>query len=165
MNDQFVIELLGKKHQRQNFDCGELSLNQFLKEFARQNNEKGLGRTFVIIVPETTEVLGYYTLSSSSIEFDSIPEKLPRYPTPTVLLGRLAVDRSARGLGLGELLLLDALRRAVQIANEVGIYAVEVVALNESAKAFYLKYEFEETISDPFHLYIPIKTIRELGLA
>lgn len=164
MNDTFVIEPLSRKHQRQDFDCGEQSLDQFLKEFARQNNEKGLGRTYVIILAETTKVLGYYTISSSSIEFDSVPERLPKYPIPTVLIGRLAVDRSVRGHGLGELLLLDAFRRAVQIADEIGIYAIEVVALNEAARNFYKKFGFEETSADPFHLYIPMKTIRRLNL-
>ena len=105
----FVIQHLGRQHQRESFDCGEESLNEFLQKYARQNSTKGFGRTFVAVLPGQTEVLGYYTLSSGRISFEIIPEKVPRYPIPTVHLGRLAVDLKMQGQRLGELLLIDAL--------------------------------------------------------
>lgn len=164
MKLDFVIELLGKQHQKENFDCGEESLNQFLKKYARQNQEKGFGRTFVAILPNKKEVLGYYTLSAGSITFEIIPEKLPRYPIPTAHLGRLATDLTMRGQGLGELLLIDALERTVLVAEKVGIYAVELFALTENAKKFYLKYGFIALKDDDKHLYLPIETLRKSGL-
>lgn len=164
MKFDFVVEPLGKKHQRQNFDCGEESLDIFLKNYAHQNSEKGLGKTFVAVRRGETEVFGYYTLSSGGISFDIVPENLTRYPIPTVHLGRLAVDMRAKGQGLGEFLLLDALRRTLLAAEELGIYAVDVFALNSSAKSFYLRYGFIELKDDDHHLYLSMSTARKLGL-
>jgi len=164
MKLEFIIEPLDKSHQRENFDCGEISLNDFLRKYARQNAERGLGRTFVAVLPGEKRVLGYYTLSSGSIAFDAVPEKLPRYPIPVAHLGRLAVDSSMRGQGLGELLLIDALERTVIISGEFGIYAVELFALTGRAKQFYLKYGFVSLKDDDKHLYLPVKTIIQSGL-
>jgi GNAT superfamily N-acetyltransferase len=164
MTNNLKIELLTKNHDRTNFDCGEESLDTFLKKFARQNDERGLGKTFVITEPESSEVLGFYTLSSSSVLSENVPENLPRYPVPVAHLGRLAVDRKAKGNGLGEVLLIDAFRRVLSIANQFGIYAIEVFALNENAKKFYLKYGFAPLQDDEFHLYLPIKIIKKLNL-
>lgn len=165
MTLEFVIESLSKKHRRDNFDCGEESLNQFLQKYARQNSEKGFGRTFVAVLPDEFEVLGYYTLSSGSVSFEIIPEKLPRYPIPIVHLGRLAVDLKIRGQRLGELLLIDALQRIVLVAGELGIYAIELYALTDNAKKFYLRYGFIELKDDTKHLYLPIETLKKSGLA
>jgi len=164
MNLQFVIQPLGKQHKRENFDCGEESLNEFLQKYARQNSTRGFGRTFVAVLPGDAEVLGYYTLSSGNISFEIVPEKVPRYPIPTVHLGRLAADLKMRGQGLGELLLIDALERAVLVAEEIGIYAVELFALTENAKRFYLKYGFVALKDDEKHLYLPIETLKQSGL-
>ena len=164
MNLQFVIELLDKLHKREKFDCGEQSLNDFLHRFARQNSEKGFGRTFVATLPGESDVCGYYTISSGSISFEFVPEKLPRYPIPTVHLGRLATDLKMRGQGLGELLLIDALERTVLVAAELGIYAIELYALSDNAKRFYLKYGFLELKDDDKHLYLPVETLRKSGL-
>lgn len=159
-----VVEQLGKQHQRQNFDCGEESLNLFLKNYARQNDNRGLGKTYVAVKAGKNEILGYYTLSSGRVSFENVPEKLPRYPTPTAHLGRLAVDIGQKGKGLGELLLIDALARVGRVSTHLGIFAVEVYALNESAKRFYLKYGFTEPKNDEKHLYISLKTVRQLHL-
>lgn len=164
MSFEFLVEPLRKEHQRFEFDCGIESLNLFLKNYARQNDEKGLSRTFVAVRSGNTAVHGYYSLSSGSISFEPVPEKLPRYPIPTAHIGRLAVDRSSQGAGLGEFLLIDALRRIVNLADELGIFAVELHAINESAKNFYLKYGFIELKDDPFHVYLSVKSIKRLGL-
>ena len=161
---EFVIEPLGKQHKRERFDCGETSLNEFLQKFARQNSAKGFGRTFVACVPPEQEVAGFYTLASGSVSFEIVPEKLPRYPIPVVHLGRLATDVQMRGQGLGELLLVDALRRACLVAAEIGIYAVELFALTDRAKGFYLKYGFVPLADDAKHLHLPIETLKKSGL-
>jgi GNAT superfamily N-acetyltransferase len=139
-------------------------LNDFLRRFARQNDERGLGRSFVAVTPDDVRICGYYTLASGAVTFDTMPEKLPRYPVPVAHLGRLAVDRTAQGRGLGAFLLVDALKRVLKTADQIGLYAVEVYALNAQAKAFYLKYGFQPLLDDPFHLYLSIKTLRKLGL-
>ena len=160
----FIIEPLGKQHDRESFDCGETALNQFLRLYARQNNERGLGKTYVAVLPGEAKVCGYYTLSSGSISFAIAPEKLPRYPIPTIHLGRLAVDLKMQGQRLGELLLIDVLERAILLADEIGIYAVELYALTEKAKQFYLKYGFVPLKDDDKHLYLPIETLKQSGL-
>lgn len=162
MTPLFAIEPLTAQHNREAFDCGEESLNDFLKRFARQNNEKGLGRTYVAVKGNEPHIYGYYTIASGALSFDTIPEKLPRYPIPVVHLGRLAVDEAAKGNRLGKALLADALKRAVTIADQLGIYAVEVYALTENAREFYLKFGFSELIDDRLHLYLTIKNIRKL---
>jgi GNAT superfamily N-acetyltransferase len=161
---KYTIELLDRSHNRRYFDCGEESLNDFLKKFARQNSEKGLGRTFVAVPANSKVIYGYYTIASGTVRFDTIPEKLPRYPIPVILLGRLAVDEKAKGQGLGEYLLMDALKQVVTLAEILGIYAVEVYALNDRAREFYKKYGFIELLDDPLHLFLPMKTIKALNL-
>lgn len=160
----YVVEALSKQHDREAFDCGEPALNQFLRQYARQNAERGLGKTFVAVMPGEKEVRGYYTMSSGSISFAIVPETLPRYPIPTIHLGRLAVDLKMQGQRLGDLLLIDALRRTVLIAAEVGIYAVELYALNDKAKRFYMKYGFLPLKDDDGHLYLPLETLKQSGL-
>ncbi len=161
----YIVEALGKQHDRESFDCEEPRLNEFLKNYSRQNDVKGLGKTYVAVLPEQIKVCGYYTISSGSVDFDNLPENMPRYPVPIIDLGRLAVDKTARGEGLGSLLFLDALRRSLKIADELGVYAVEINALNEQAKKFYQKFGFRELNGDRFHLYLTVKLIRKLNLA
>jgi GNAT superfamily N-acetyltransferase len=168
MIDELIIEQLSKRHDRLAFDCEREVLNNFLKNFARQNDEKGLGRTYVLALPNEPKIYGYYTISSGSVEFDFLSEeqkrKLPRFPVPVSHIGRLAVDKTAKGNRLGELLLMDGFKKTLNAAKEIGIYAVEVKALDNEAKSFYLKYGFTELLDDPLHLYLSIKTIRKLGL-
>ncbi|MBX3410699.1 MAG: GNAT family N-acetyltransferase [Phycisphaeraceae bacterium] len=92
-------------------------------------------------------------------------QPLPKYPVPVALLGRLAVDTGLRGRGLGSHLLLDALCRVDRAGRPLGIHAVEVVAIEDASKQFYLKYGFTEWRDDPHHLSISMKTIRTLVLA
>ena len=157
------IELLQKSHDRAAFDCGEPSLDLYLQRYARQNAAAGVSLTYVAVWPhEPARILGYFTLSSSSIERDLLPEevKLPPYPVPSILLARLAVDRTAQGIRLGEKLLLAVFQRALFLSGEVGVWAVEVEALHERAAAFYARYGFTALGDSPFHLFVPIESIR-----
>lgn len=162
------IERLSAIHDRKAFCCGEPLLDNFLCRFATQYTKRDMGRTYVAVGLDQPTVLGYYTLSTGSVDFVSLPEevrrKLPHHPIPIVLLGRLAVDQSARGKRLGETLLLDALGRCSRLADEVAIYAVVVDALGEAARHFYMKYGFAPLLDDPLHLYLPMKVIRQLQL-
>jgi predicted GNAT family N-acyltransferase len=160
------IEPLTKRLGREDFDCGESSLNEFLKRFARQNDSKDISRTYVLLEEGADTVVGYYTLCSGSVSFASLPEeqqrKLPRYPIPTAHIGRLAICRSRQGEKLGALLLADALKRTCDIADRLGIHAVTVQALNKKAAAFYRAFGFIAFIDDPMHLFLPMATIRKL---
>jgi len=162
------IERLSRSHDRTSFCCGKPMLDNFIQQLATQYEEKGMGRTYVAVVPGEPKVLGYYSLASGSVAFSLIPEevskKLPKHPIPVAHLGRLAVDQKAKGQRLGETLLLDAFKRCQALADQLGIFAVEVHALDEEAKGFYLKYGFKPLQDDPFHLYLSMKTIQQLSL-
>ena len=153
---------LGSEHVRSQFDCGVPALNEYLQERAGQHAKKEITRTYVALADGSTRVSGYYSLCAGAISFSIIPENLPHHPIPTILLARLAVDRSAQSQGMGRLLLLDALTTTRLIADQIGVYALSVDALNQAAFAFYLKYGFKSLLDDQLHLYLPLKTIRKL---
>lgn len=159
---------LNADHDRSAFACGHASLDDFLKRFAGQNQTTGVGRTYVACRRGEVKVSGYYTISAGTVRFADLPgeqrKRLPRYPVPVAHLGRLAVDSTAQRQRLGELLLLDALARIVGAADSIGIHAVEVVAIDDGAKRFYLKYGFITLLDDPHHLYISLKTLKKLKL-
>lgn len=159
-----TIVPLSDRHDRSQFDCGEPSLNLYLQGYAGQHDRRGFGRTYVAVSVASVLIRGYYTISSGSIGFETVPQNLPHHPVPIVLVGRLAVDRRSQGQGVGELLLVDALRRAHRVADELGIYAVVVEALSDQAGSFYVRFGFRALTDDRLHLYLPIKVIRQLQL-
>ncbi len=159
-----IVAPLNDSHDRSRFDCGEPSLNSYLRQYASQQQRKGFGRTYVATEPNSAIIKGYYTITSGSVAFDLVPENVPRHPVPVVLLARLAVDRSTHGQGVGQFLLLDAMRRTLAVADQLGVYALAVDAINEQARAFYKKHDFKELADDALHLYLPLKLIRKLNL-
>ena len=160
------IEVLTQRHDRESFECGEPALNEFLRKFARQNQDREISRTFVAVRGAAPKVLGYYTISAHSLEASRIPPEMarrfPRYPLPVVHLGRQATDRCVQGQGLGEILLWDALKKAVLASDLIGIHAMEVLAKTPEAKRFYEKYGFVPIPEDPLHLILPLATARKL---
>jgi ribosomal protein S18 acetylase RimI-like enzyme len=164
-----VIKELSDGDERSAFSCGHASLDEFLRKYAGQNQKTGVSRTFVALEPAERIVRGYYSIAAGAVAFENVPEvqrkRLPKYPVPVAHLGRLAVDKCVQGQRLGELLLVDALRRIRTAADSIGVHAIEVAAIDDSAKGFYLKYGFVELLDDPSHLYISMKTVRKLGLA
>lgn len=158
---------LSSSQDRAGFDCGVPELNRYLREHAGQNARRDMARTFVIVRPaEPERIGGYYALTLRSLDFDALSreKQLPRYPIPVAHLGRLAVDVAYQGQRLGKRLLLDAFSLSLRIGDLAGCYAVEVIALDATAAAFYLKYGFHPLSDDPLHLYITLKSIRKLDL-
>ena len=159
----YFIELITGSHDLESFDCGDERKNIFLKKFALQNTKGGLGRTYVAVEEaSSTIVYGYYTISSSSVTFDSPPVHLPRYPLPSVLIGKLATDIDAQNQGLGTMLLFDALERAARVAEEIGIFLVEIQAVDEKARAIYEKRGFTSMQDEPMKMYMNLKKVRKL---
>lgn len=165
--NKYRIELLNKSHEKAQFDCGEISLNNYLKKQATQDMKRNLCAIYVLLDSKAPIILGYYSLSASSILLDNLPQemsrKLPRYPSiPVTLLGRLAVDIKLQKKGFGEILLVDALKRAYKISNELGSMAVIVDALNDDAINFYEKFGFIRFVDRKTQLFLTMEVIKKL---
>ncbi|NQV71870.1 GNAT family N-acetyltransferase [bacterium] len=164
--ERIEIVQLSDKHIRSEFDCGDAALNQFLHKHAKQNFKKGLSVTYVAVRPGESTILGYYCISNGQVARHDLPDeeagRLPRYPVPVVRIGRLATSLEARGQGIGGLLLIDALKKSLKVSVKVGVYAVEVDAKTEAAKQFYLQYGFSALLDDSLHLYLSMKTVKNL---
>ena len=159
-----IIEKLNKLHNRTNFDCGYESLNRYLKELSFQHQNKDIGVTYVLFESDCDNtILGYYTLISSSVNSNIFPVSHPKhYEVPSLLIGRLAVDKSMHGKHVGEFVLFNALSKAIDSANSIGIRIVVVDAIDISVKSFYERYGFKELSDDPLHLYITVKELRAM---
>ena len=159
-SDRLVIEPLGRRHDRAAFSCGLPELDRYLARQAGQDIRRRIARVFVCTAGEADTVLGFYTLSAVSVDLASLPErlsrKLPRHPVPCALIGRLAVDRSAHGRGLGRMLLADAVKRTVAAGETVAMHALIVDAANDDAKLFYGRFGFVPLTNDPMRLFRPL---------
>jgi ribosomal protein S18 acetylase RimI-like enzyme len=163
---RFRFEPLGPAHDRAAFSCGVDALDNYLRRQVGQDVRRRVALAFVL-TPDGETVAGYYTLSQYAVELDAIPEalaaKLPKYPfVPATLIGRLAVSRRFRGQGLGELLLMDALKRCLSGSKQVASAAVIVDAKDDRAAAFYKKYGFIELPKIPKRLFLPMPTVERL---
>jgi len=151
---------LSKHHDRAAFDCGDTDLNVYLQRYARQNHESGGAKCFLAVARDTpARILGFYTLSPASIEYSRTPalakKRLARYDVPVFRLGRLAVDRSVQGRGLGGALLLRAADRCMRVANEVGGVGVLIDAKDERAAEWYANYGAVALLDAPLSLVLP----------
>lgn len=159
--------LMDKSHNRQMFDCGYESLNVFLQKYALQNDRNNSSRTYVSICETTGAIAGYYTLTYGSISHaeatSKVKKRMPNYPIPVMILARLAVSNEYKQLGLGQGLLKDALLRTMQASNIAGLRAIIAHAKDIKAKNFYLKYGFEESILDEYHLMLLIQDIESIS--
>jgi len=163
----WAVEPLHKIHDRQTFRCGAPALERYLQSQARQDSDKRVAAVFVLVQPPVAQVLGYYTLSASTIDTKEVPpelaRKLPRYPQlPVTLLGRLAVDQQLKGQGMGQFLLMDALHRCLQAASGIAAMAVVVDAKDASAAAFYQHFGFIPLNLSASRLFLPMATIATL---
>lgn len=154
-------EPLGGHHDLSSFDCGEPRLNEWLRSHAQRNEASGSSRTFVVCQGEA--VVGYYTLATGGITHIEATSRVRRNapaPIPVLILGRLAVDATHQGKGIGEGLLRDALLRSLAVSESVGVRAVLVHALTNDAKNFYIKHGFAESPLDNLTLMLSISNIK-----
>ncbi len=154
-----ILPLTGN-HDRQSFDCGRAELNNWLKQVARQHQDKGLSKTFVAMHDEEPAfICGFYALTLTEIDRRFLPDayqkKLPQR-IPGVRLGRLAVDLRYQKKGLGELLLVDAISRARRIHQDAGVVGLFVDAIDDHASGFYRHYGFLSIPDNPLLLVYPI---------
>ena len=159
-------EPISRTHDRKSFDCGNEDLNKYLRQYARQNHVSGGAKTFVAVSPsDPSRVLGFYTISPGAMDFSQAPpeltKKLGRYDVPIFRLGRLAVDLSIQGKGLGGDLFLAAAERALKVASEIGGVAIVIDAKDEVAANWYGRFGAVPMMDDPLSLVLPLAVIAE----
>ena len=165
MTRPIITEPLGTEHRRDEFFCGEPTLDVYLKQYATQDQKRRAAAIFVLS-DDNHRIKGHYSLSSTNIPSAVLPKnllkKLPKHACqPATLLGRLAVDQHDQKQGIGETLRLDALYRIHELSKQIETIAVVVETLNEQASAFYGQYGFIP-FPDQKKLFLPIKTIARL---
>jgi GNAT superfamily N-acetyltransferase len=162
MDEYTPVTLLAAAHDRAPFDCGVEALNVYLKQYALQNQRKGIVRNYVTC--RGMRIVGYYSLAyGSAAQTDAPPaitKGIGKYPIPLMILARLAVDLGEKGQGLGTALLKNAVLRTLQAAEIAGLKAIVVKAKTTEASAFYEKYGFIPSPHDPLHLFFPIDPLQ-----
>ena len=158
MESSLFVEPLGKHHDRSSFSCGEAELDAWFRYRAGQDEKRNVARVFVAVDRELG-VVGFYTLSAFTLTPDEIPEdiarKLPKYPViPAALIGRLARDERARGRGVGEFLVADAVNRILGLTRSIAIFAIVVEAKSDAAVRFYESLAFRRFPLNPRRLFL-----------
>lgn len=162
INDEFDYDI-GE------FDCGEETLNTFLKDHLKRQHDGQILKGYVLVTKaQKPKLLGYYTLSGSCFERKMLPSKtqqrkIPYQNAPSITLGRLAIDKSIQGQGWGELLVTHAMNVVWDASKAVGIYGLFVEALNDKAKRFYTRLDFIQLVGENNNLlFYPTKSIEKL---
>jgi len=156
---------LTKQDDLTDFDCGSREITVLLRQYALPSQLGGMSTVFVTTVDD--KVLGYYALTMGGVDHSLAPGQVtkgqPRYPIPVIILARLGVDISAQGQGLGRALVVDALRRAEMVSDQIGCRAFVIHAKDEAARECYLGLaEFEPSPTDELHLFLLMKDLRIL---
>ena len=154
------IEPLGK-HDRGGFQCGVAALDDWFQVRAGQDERRNVARVFVAL-DERYGIVGFYSLSSFTLTIADLPpqhaRRLPRYDLiPAALIGRLARDQRVRGKGMGDILLADAVRRILDAARSLAVFAIVVDAIDEKAAAFYQDFGFSPFPTRSLRLFMPIQ--------
>jgi GNAT superfamily N-acetyltransferase len=153
---------LSGSHAVDQFICGQPELDRFLIRHALQAQQANSSQTYVAL--SDGQVVGFYAIVAGEVRHSDAPERvvrgMPRYPIPLLVLARLAVHSEAQGRGIGAGLLLDALGRALQVADVIGVRALAVHAKDERAVAFYRHFGFTPSPTDARHLFMIVKDIR-----
>jgi ribosomal protein S18 acetylase RimI-like enzyme len=156
--EPFTVDALRAQHDRAGFSCGVAALDRYFRELVSQDIRRRLSNCFVALDPAAT-VAGYYTFAATGLPLTELPAeqtgRLPRYPSvPAGLIGRLAVDQRFHGRGVGSILIVDAVARAMRADS--AIYALVVDAKDDAARRFYIHHGFQPFLSRPMTLYLPL---------
>lgn len=162
MTTPFRVEALDT-HDRTGFACGVAALDEYFRTRVTQDIKRRVANCFVVVEAATGKVAGFYTLSSASVPLNDLPEtvvkKLPRYPSiPAARIGRLAIDTSFQGKGLGAAMLADAATKAMQ--DSAAAFALLVDAKDEKGAQFYEHEGFVRLDASPLTLFLPLETVR-----
>ncbi len=163
-NGYTLVRKLAATDQVDAFDCGQAALNQFLQRYALVNQKANSAQTYVCCQGDM--VAGFYSLAVGSVDPETAPPRvmkgLARHPVPVMILARLAVDKEHQGKKLGQALLKDALLRTAQAADIAGIRCLLVHAKDDAARQWYESWEFEPSPTDPYHLFLMLKDLKNL---
>jgi GNAT superfamily N-acetyltransferase len=163
-----TIGPLGPGHDRAAFRCGEPALDTYIRERAAQDVKRRVAQIFVANGNAPGEIAGYYTLSAAGFARDDLPaeasKRLPRYPVPAAIIGRLAVAEAYEGQKLGAFLLIDAVNRVLGASTALAVYAVIVDAKNKEAERFYKHFGFEPFPKKTSRLFLPLDVFVKAGL-
>ncbi len=164
---QFVIRSLDKQADTAAFDCGQSPLNHYIHRYASQDMRRNVARVFVITPHEDpSHIVGFYTLSAASVQCTElhaqIAKKLPRYPIPVALIGRLAVSTGYQGQGLGSVLLIDACKKVHQAHAILAVVGMVVDAKDASAERFYQHFGFIPLDNENHRLFLSMQVIDTL---
>jgi GNAT superfamily N-acetyltransferase len=159
----FVIEKLGTSPDASGFDCGVESMTTWIKRYALMSKQSDITQTYVLHRHDN-RLIGYYALSAGDVNREAAPERIakgmPNYPIGVVVLTRLAVDARFQGQGLAATLLQDAFVRVDRTADIVGVRALFVHAINDTAREFYLHQGFVPSPIERLHLMLAMKDLR-----
>jgi ribosomal protein S18 acetylase RimI-like enzyme len=155
------FEPLNRRHDSQAFVSGVPALDDWLRTRATQDQRRNVARVFVAV--DEQGIVGFYSLSMFSLALDTLPErlaqKLPRYDAiPAALIGRLARHQRAKGSGIGDLLVADAVKRVLAAAQSVAAYAMVVAAKDDRGRKFYESHGFISLPSRPNRLFLLAET-------
>ena len=155
--DGFRLERLARGHARKGFRSGQADVDDWLATQALQNQDKHLSVTKVLL-SESGEIVGYYTLATGQVDFGDLPpelaKKLPRRKLPVAVLAWLGVSADHHGEGLGRLLLAQSLRDCYEAGLTFAFVAVILDCINDAAKAFYQHFDFHELPGHPYRLFL-----------
>lgn len=158
------VRKLAATDQVDGFDCGQAALNQFLQRYALGSQKANSAQTYVCCQGDV--VVGFYSLVVGSADPQTAPSRvmkgLARHPVPVMILARLAVDKEHQRKSLGKALLKDALLRTAQAADIAGIRSLLVHAKDDVARRWYESWEFEPSQTDPYHLFLMLKDLKNL---
>ncbi len=164
----YRIRALDAEIDTDGFRCGQAALDDYIRRYARQDVKRGLARVFVATPEkEPRHLAGYFTLSAAAVSAADLPEalrrKLPRYPVPVALLGRLAVDTSFQGKGLGGILLADALLKVAAASRILAMAGMVADAKDETAAAFYRHFGFLPLPGQPGRMLLPARAFPHIA--
>lgn len=154
-----------KKHDRGAFSCGVATIDAFIKTLAAQQQDVDSTRVYVACLDRSNEIVGFYAVNSHAIDVSLLPpalrKKLPRHPTiGAVYLSMVGVSASHQGAGIGRYLLGDALKRAAQVAEQIGVAFVVLDALSERAAVLYRRLGFQDLVDPPSRMIIGMRQVR-----